>query len=102
MASWNLHNAIQFRDTLPTWDIFLTHWLCIIACWHEHLPPTLPIAEVRDMHKAITSLKETGILQHPRLNQPHPSPTRLRNPRPKKAQKGNLWPGNGGGTPKGH
>ena len=39
------------------------------------------------MHQAITSLKETGNLQHPRLNQPHPSPPRLRNPRPKKRKK---------------
>ena len=39
------------------------------------------------MHQAITSLKETGNLHHPRLNQPHPSPPRLRNPRPRKRKK---------------
>ena len=68
----------------PTWDIFLTQWLCILACWYEHPAPTLPTPEVRDMHKAITPLMETGNLQHPRLNQPHPSPLRLRNPQPRK------------------
>ena len=68
MASWNLRNAVKFRDTPPTWDIFLTQWLCILARWHEHPAPTLPTAEVRDMHTAITSLKETCSLQHPRLN----------------------------------
>ena len=83
---------VKFRDTPPTWDIFLTQWLCILARWHEHPAPTLPTSEVRDMHKAITSLKETGSLQHPRLNQPHPSPPRLRNPRPKKRKKETYGP----------
>ena len=87
MASWNLRNAVKFRDTPPTWDIFLTQWLCILARWYEHPAPTLPTPEVRDMHRAIASLKETGNLQHPRLSQPHPSPPRLRNPRPRKRKK---------------
>ena len=87
MASWNLRNVVKFRDSPPTWDIFLTQWLCILARWHEHPAPTLPTAEVWDMHKAITSLKETGSLQHPRLNQPHPSLPRLRNLRPRKRKK---------------
>ena len=92
MASWNLRNAVKFRDTPPTWDIFLTQWLCILARWYEHPAPTLPTPEVRDMHRAIASLKETGNLQHPRLNQPHPTPPRLRNPRPKKRKKDMYGP----------
>ena len=92
MASWNLRNAVKFRDTPPTWDIFLTQWLCILARWYEHPAPTLPTPEVRDMHRAIASLKETGNLQHPRLSQPHPSPPRLRNPRPRKRKKDMYGP----------
>ena len=92
MASWNLRNAVKFRDTPPTWDIFLTQWLCILARWYEHPAPTLPTPEVRDMHRAITSLKETGNLQHPRLNQPDPSPPKLRNPRPRKRKKDMYGP----------
>ena len=42
MASWNLRNAVKFRDTPPTWDIFLTQWPCILARWYKHPAPTLP------------------------------------------------------------
>ena len=42
MASWNLRNAVKFHDTPPTWDIFLTQWLCILARWHAHPAPTPP------------------------------------------------------------
>ena len=83
----NPRNAVKFRDGPPTVAIFLTQWLCIIARWYAHQAPTLPTPEVRDMHQAITSFKETGNLQHPGLNQPHPSPRRLRNPRPGKRKK---------------
>ena len=84
---WNLCNAVKFSDKPPTWDIVLTQWLCILPRWYKHPAPGLPAREVLDMHKAITSFKETGRLQHPRLNQPHPSYRKLRNPRRKKCKK---------------
>ena len=65
MANWNLRNAVKFRDTPPTWTIYLLQWMSILVQWYEHPFPTLPRAEIKELHAALGSMKDTGILQHP-------------------------------------
>ena len=68
MANWNPRNAVKFRDTPPppTWNIYLLQWMCILVQWYDNPFPTLPGAEVKELHAALGSMKDTGILQHPR------------------------------------
>ena len=87
-ASWRLRNLVKFKSTPPTWDIFLACWLRVLQQWAQHPEATMPAQEVRLLHAAVSQLKETGQLIHPRVQGlGSRSPPQLRKPKRKKRKK---------------
>ena len=69
----------------PSWDLFLSMWLQVLQGWSRHPQPTLLAEETRLLHQAVKQLKETGHLQHPRVQQAGSRyPPKLHQPRRKK------------------
>ena len=60
---------IQAPPPPPSWDLFLSMRLQVLQRWSLHPQPTLPAEETQLLHHAIKQLKETGHLQHPRVQQ---------------------------------
>ena len=71
-----------------SWELFLSMWLQVLHRWSSHPQPSLPADETQLLHQAIKQLKETGHLQHPRVQQVGSrSPPKLHRPRRKKRKK---------------
>ena len=60
--------------------------MSIVVQWYEHPFPTLPRAEVKELHAALGNMKDTGVVQHPRLDTLVPPP-KLHQPTRKKRKK---------------
>ena len=91
-AAWSqrcMHKLNQHMGR-PTWDQFQALWLKVLRGWEEHPSPILPTDEITLLIKALESMRDGTVLQHPRVAVSSTrSPPQLRLParkRPKKFQ----------------
>ena len=62
-----LHALIEPTDGPPLWDQFLAMWVKVLRGWEEHPSPTLPTAEAPLLIHALQTMKDSRVLQHPRV-----------------------------------